>query len=396
MTELSVLHPALDGHDDVLLQHETRAVVVGLSEARSDLLHRAAEAGRRVLLVTDERSVLTQPFHDALLGTGGVWVVREAAGLLRDGVTGRRLSRLRDALAEPGPLTPDVLSPVFLRQVPDAGPATPAWARDDVVALLSAPSTRQVNVSLSVRHAARRTTILGRAVEILLDALAGTSPTSWGTREPALVPWDRSSLTAYARGRAPQDTRLVVVGPGAVGTVLVRRTADGLEETTHLALASGAPGSAAARAVIDRVPAAFTAVARALVPLFGLALVRTARADLNVPPVVEAPSVPLAMLLGPPGVRELSLDLAEAGRRFGGTRVGRDRLPGLLLPLGDAEYADWGRMTEVLRWIGPDRVLRAVGGQDSVAAHGPEHASAVRRGFGPRTVAEPEGGPVGP
>ncbi|MFE7506395.1 DUF6177 family protein [Promicromonospora sp. NPDC057488] len=360
-----VLPPALDFHSELALHDESRASVVGLSAARSDLIRRAVESDRRYLLVTDERSVLTPAMHDALLGSGGVWVVREGDGHgpKRDAVTGRRVADLTDALTGAGRTDVGNTSTTFLRQVPD-GDTLPAWAIDDVRRLVDAPSTQQVSISLAVRHAARRTTVIGRSVELLLDTLTGRAPSSWGVVEPALVPWDRDELTRFARERAPEDSRFVVVADGAVGTVTVRRTADGLEETTQLTLDAGTPGSDAARTVLDGVPAAFTRVAQDVMPLFGLALTRVGRADLNRPPIVEAPAVPLTMLVGPPGVRSLSLDLADAAHRIDGVQVGRRRLPGLLLPLDTGEHPGWDRLTEVVRWIGPDRVREALGDRD--------------------------------
>ncbi|MEU4384965.1 DUF6177 family protein [Promicromonospora sp. NPDC023805] len=360
-----VLPPALDFHSDLALHDESRARVVGLSAARSDLIRRAAENDRRYLLVTDERSVLTPPMHDALLSSGGVWVVREGDGHgpKRDAVTGRRVADMADALNGAGRVEADNTSPIFLRQVPDDD-TLPAWAIDDVRRLVDAPTTQQVIISMSVRHNARRTTVLGLTAELLLDALTGSGPSSWGTAEPALAPWDRAELTRYARGRAPDDTHLVVVAPHAVGTVTVRRTADGLEETTQLTLGAGDPRSDAARSVLDGIPAAFTLVAQKVMALFGLALTRVGRADLNVPPIVEAPAVPLTMLVGPPGVRSLGLDLDAAAQQFGGTQVGRRRLPGVLLPLGTGDRVGWTRLTEVVEWIGPGRVREALTSED--------------------------------
>ena len=82
------------------------------------------------------------------------------------------------------------------------------------------------------------------------------------------------------------------------------------------------------------------------------------------PPIVEAPAVPLTMLVGPPGVRSLGLDLDAAAQQFGGVQVGRRRLPGVLLPFGTGESAGWTRLTEVVQWIGPGRVREALTSED--------------------------------
>jgi len=365
---LAVAHPAVDGSDDTILQHETRSEVVHLSEARSDLLRRASADGRRVVLVTDERSNLTYPMHDALVGTGGVWVVREAGGTLRDGTGGRVLDSVSAAAGGTAPgLTfagtgtdpgTGLVSPVFLRSEPVGDGPDAA----DVRRRLDAPLGRQLVVSVSVRHQSRRTTLLGRTTEILAEHLAGAPVLGWGVREPAIVPWDRTAFTAYARGRAPEDVRLVVVGDGFVGTVVVRRTNAGLEETTQLLLRAGPSGSDAARAVVDAVPTTLGRLSSTLVPLFGLVTTRTGRADLLVPSILETPVVPVAMLLGPPAVRELGLDLGLLVDQHDAQVVGRRRVPGIVVPLGTFDHADWDRLAGVVRTLGADRVLAAVGG----------------------------------
>lgn len=361
----SVAHPLADfRHSDAIFS-ETRARVVGLSETRAGLLRKVTERSKRLVLVTDERSSLTPPMRAALLGTGGTWAVREAPrGKARDAITGYRVERLTEVTDPSGPLTRETISPVFLGETPDG--TDPAVARI-IEHRRAAPTARLITLSLSVRHSARRTTVLGRAAELAIETLTGTPPTSWGRHEPALVPWDRTALTADARKRAPDPARLVVVGEGAIGTVLVRRTKDGLEETTTLELAAGPSGSDAARDVVERVAGLFDALAEETVPLFLLATTRTGRADLLIPSEVQAPPVPLAMLLGPPGVRQLKVDLDEAAHRFDAVRVGKRRLPGLRFPLGTFDHADWGTTSEVVRWLGADDVLAALGNPPSLS-----------------------------
>lgn len=358
-------HPLADFRYGDAIFSETRARVVGLSEARAGLLRKVTERSKRLVLLTDERSSLTQPMRDALLGTGGMWVVREATrGKGRDAVTGRSFERVAGATRQTDPPTLETTSPVFLGETLDG--TDPGVVRE-IERRRAAPTARLITLSLSVRHSARRSTVLGRAAELALTTLTGAPPTSWGRHEPALVPWDRTVLTADARKRAPEPARLVVVGRGAIGTVLVRRTKDGIEETTTLELAAGPSGSDAARDVVDRVAGLFDALAEETVPLFFLATTRTGRADLLVPSELQAPPVPLAMLLGPPGVRQLKVDLDEAARRFGAVRVGKRRLPGLRFPLGTFDHADWGTTTEVVRWLEADDVLAALNDPPSLS-----------------------------
>lgn len=361
---LTVTHPAVDGVSTTLVQHETRAEVVHLSEARSDLLRRVSADGRQVALVTDERSHLTYPMHDALLGTGGIWIVREPGDTLRNGSTGQRLDSITTSIRTPPARDAGDLSPVFLRQAPEAnGPGA-----DFVNRRLAATNGRQLVVSLSVRHTARRTTTLGRTADILAERLTGQPVLGWGAREPAMVPWDRGAVTAYSRSRAPQDTRLVIVGAGLVGTVLVRRTSHGLEETTQVLVHAGPSGSDQARAVVEQCGPLFEDVSLTQTPLFGLVTTRTGRADLLIPSVIETPAVPVAMLLGPLAVREVTLDLDHFSREFGAYTTGRRRASGVVIPLGTFDHADWGRLATVISLLGADRVLAAVSAEGPQAA----------------------------
>lgn len=351
----SALHPLIDGWDveaDLFLT-QSRAVVAGLTEARSDLLR--SIGGSRLVLGTDERSYLTRPMRDALVGTGGIWMVDQGDGTFRDGVTGRQFSRLQDAVDAPSdPPTLESMSPVFLGGTPDG---IDEQVAADLTARRSGPIAGTVQLSLSVRHKARPTTTLGRAAELAIEHLTGAPPLSWGTHEPALAAWDRTVLTRYVRKRAPQPVRLVVVGDGVIGTMLVRRTRDGLEEITTLDVVTGRPGSDAARHVTERVPGLFDTLGNELLPLFCLATTRIGRGDLRVPPELEAPPAPLQMLLGAPGIRQLRVDVDAAVREHGAVRLGARRLPVLRFTLGTFDHADWNTATRIVRWLGAEELL---------------------------------------
>lgn len=346
---MSAPHPAIDRGDERAVLSETRADVAYLSEARADLLLAASAAGRRVLLVSDEVTRLTYPMREALRDAGGAWVVRAADGTLRDGFDGRRLDRVSDAVT-PRPLTSvDDVAVRFLRPQP--------------------AETVQLVVSQSVRLRAADTTVLGGAAELLLEDLTGGEPTAWGAHEPTLTAWDRTRLTELARSRVPGDTVVVLTGAGprpAVGTLRVTRTDQGLEEATQLLVGVGAPGSDEARAALDAVPGALARLALGHMPLFGLVLARTGRRDLTFPSVLEAPPTPVGMLLGPPGVRELDLDVADLAARLDARVVGRPRVPGLYFPLGGFGAPGWDRLDAVLDALGRDRVRAVLG-----AAGGP-------------------------
>jgi len=261
------------------------------------------------------------------------------AGPRRDGLPARRLAGVSDVLA-----------------------AAPTGAEEDVAVRYPPPApaeTVQLIVSQSVRHKAVDTTVLGGTVEILTEELHGAAPAGWGTYEPALRPWDRGALTELVRGRAPQDTSLVLSGGPdhpVSGTLQLHRTAHGLEETTQLLLAVGAPGSDTARRAIEALPGAFATIAAHHMPLFGLVMARTGRRDLTIDSLLAPPPTALGMLIGPPGVRDLGLDVAALAERFDARVVGRPRIPGLYFPLGGLTDPGWGRLDAVVDHLGRDRV----------------------------------------
>lgn len=337
---MSRSHPSIDRSDGHVVVTETRAEVLWLSEARADLLVRSTAAGRAVVVVSDEVTRLTYPLREALQDAGGAWVVRSLDGTLRDGLTGRRLTSVADAVSGAQITDPTDIAVRHLR--PQTDPAV------------------QLTVSMSVRHRAADTTLLGGTVEVLAEHMLGVPPTGWGLHEPCATAWDRTRLTELARARTPHETTLVVSGADAlIGTVRVARTDTGLEETTSALIRAGVPGSAAAEAAAEAVAGVAATLSERHMPLFGLVLARTGRADLTLPAQLEGAPTPVGMLLGPPAVRELALDPAAWTERFGARVLGRPRVPGLWVPLGSMREPGWDRLTDVLTAIGPERV-RAV------------------------------------
>lgn len=341
---MTIPHPTIDRSDGHIVMTETRAEVAYLSESRADLLLTASAAGRPVVLVSDEVTRITYPMREALRDAGAFWVVRGTDGTLRDGLDGRRLSSISDAVTR--------------------GPVTSA---DDVAVRYLRPQPAQavqLLISQSVRHKAAETTLLGGTAELLSTELTGAEPSGWGAHEPAVVAWDRTRLTELSRGRMPSETTVMVAGSHErplIGTIRTARTAHGLEETTQLMVAVGAPGSDEARTAVESVPSVLAGLATHHMPLFGLVMARTGRRDLTFPSVLEAPPTPIGMLIGPPGVRDLELDVTDLAARFDARVVGRPRIPGLYFPLGGFHEPGWQAFDAVLEALGPERVRAVLG-----------------------------------
>jgi hypothetical protein len=337
-------HPLLDRSREHFIETESRAPVIFLGSAQADLLQRGVDAGKPVVLVTDEHSGLTQPYLQALQERHGHWVVRAADGTLRDGLTGGRLATIADVL-DPPPLRAEDLAVRYLR---------PAQA-DQV----------EVVMTSSVRHRANLDLQLGGAVELLALRLQGDAPAAWDVLEPVAEEWDRDELTEFARRRMPADSRLIVRGRSSrplIATIHAARTSRGVEETTRAYALVGAVGSPEAQAAIAEVPGMLMALQQNAMPLMALVLTRARRSDQLEHPVLAPPPFPVAMLIGPVGVAALELDVARATSEHGATIVGKPRIPGLLYGFGAPGPDAIDRLTAVLASFDEDKLREAVGG----------------------------------
>ena len=335
-----VEHPLLDFGGEGFVATETRTPVVFLSAGRVSLLGAAQAAGKRAVLVTDEVSVLTPALATVWREAGGGWVVRSRSGL-REGFSGRRLTSVGELLTAAPVQEIDDVDLGFLRP-------TPA----DAV---------QVSVVVSLRHRARTGTVLGGPAEALAELISGRPPRVWGPHEPAGRPWSRAELTEFARSQMPGPVLMLAGGGGFTTSLQVQRTAFGLEETTEAQFNLGVPTTVGFADQRSRLVSWLADLAATAMPLVGLVLARPGRADLMVPPVLTHPPTPLALLIGPPGVRAMGWTWMRLVRRFDALRVGRPRIPGVLFSLGTLGEPGWDRLDEVLSAIGPDKIAEATG-----------------------------------
>ena len=318
---------------------ETRASVVFLTPGRVNLLNRAAAAGRRVVLVTDELSVLTPVLTDVWRDAGACWVVRDARGGLREGFGGRRLATVADVLDPPRPGVDEVA----------VGHLRPVHA-----------DAMEVVAVVSVRHPARGSTRLGTVLTSLAEATLGEPPRVWGTTEPVGEPWDEAALTEELRGRMPAETMVFAAGRGLSASISAQRTEHGVEEVTHAHLAVVRPNADDVEGVRARLATRLVQLASTSMPLAGLLLSRPNRQDLRRPPLLVAPPAPMALLVGAPAVRSLGIDARALAARPGAELVGRPRLPGLLFRFGAYGPQAWEQLDRVVSALGPE-LLQVLG-----------------------------------
>lgn len=326
-------HPLVDFVGAGFVGMSTDSDLVWLSPARADLLLGAIHHGVAVILESGPRTRLTEPMREALTEAGGLWVVRSADGTRFDALTGRQLPR------PGGPVVADG---------EDQARAS-AWLVGD-----SASLTVQLIISWSVRLKAEQDTLLGGSVETFLTALGLPLPIGWGPHEPVTEPWFRPALTGYVRDRMPQPSRVIVLGEGSsvALTMTVQRTSHGVEEmvTGLVALEST---TVADDALTARLVAALKALADGTMPLFAFAMARMGRSDLTASAHIPGLPLPVAMLIGPPGVRQLGIDVPSQVQRWQAVAVGRARLPGLVYPLMPTSESDTHRLADILGDMDP-------------------------------------------
>ncbi len=152
LSTAAVSHPLVDFGGDGFVATESRSPVVFLTAGRVSLLTAAAAEDRRVVLVTDELSMLTPAFVEVWREAGAAWVVRSPRGL-REGFSGRRLSDIGEVFTDPGVRTIDDIDLGFLRPSPATGV--------------------EVLVVVSLRHRPRSSTLLGGPIAALSELLTG-------------------------------------------------------------------------------------------------------------------------------------------------------------------------------------------------------------------------------
>jgi hypothetical protein len=321
-------HPLVDGVDGDWIISRSDREVVALTPLRTDLLLAARAAGRRVRLVTPATSRLTDPLRDALASAGGSWIVEDGEGAVWDGLLGLDA----DGAA---------IAPSFLQAVE--------------------ADTLQLVVSASLRHRAEAGTRIGAALELVAGLAGRAGITGWGPHEPVEHAWDPAAVTAHLAARSPEESRVLVVGPSTIGSTLVQRTDKGVEEVLQALVALGPVGADSTAAALAAVPTTLRMLGEDALPLFASVLARPGRADLTTAPHLQAPPVPVAVLIGAPGVRDLGLDVPQLADRFGALVVGRPRIPGVVVPFGGPDDG-WPAFERFVDLVGRERVRSVLGG----------------------------------
>ncbi|MBT1545419.1 DUF6177 family protein [Curtobacterium aurantiacum] len=371
MDDVTLAHPLVDAVGPGFVVSETDAAIVSLSSARMGLVLETRAADLAFVLLTPPTSRVTPAMLAMLRRTSSAWVVREGDRYRAAGST-----EVVDDVATA------MLAPQASERTTRLGPDEVPW----------------VELIVSVHHPATEQAGIGRTAELLLEGLAGSAPTAWGTVEPATLAWSVGAVTDFARGRAPRPTRLVAVTPvdGGFAAVQLRieRSATGVTEETRLALprpgptppvpgrrASGGPAVPVGRGTVP-VPGnesppvdgpvvdVLADLARRQRVLLATAWRSAGHADATLAARQRGMPVPLGAVVGAAAVRDLGVDAGSLP--VGATPVGPPRVPSLLLDFSPPAYltggaeveARWRRLAELGTALGPRAVELLGSGAD--------------------------------
>ncbi|GAA4229869.1 hypothetical protein GCM10022254_23300 [Actinomadura meridiana] len=248
--------------------------VVSLSSWVAEAIRVCAEADKGLQVVTPVHSRLTLPLRLALTGPDCRWVVTDPAGGYYDGISGVKLAWDGSLFA------------------PTEGGTAEAFKE-------AGADGTQVFVDATVRHTAYEALNVGVVAQTMCEELGSGPPSGWGTAEPAGIVWSTERLTGVCRERAPRPTWLVFVGDGVVGTMTVRRTESGVQET----VTAGVGREADVRGLVERLDAGFSLVSV-------LAQRVPGRDDLTVEPRWSGMPVPVGMAIGPEAQAEIGMPVS--------------------------------------------------------------------------------------
>lgn len=333
---------------------------IGWTEYLSDFIGSALRHENKITpaIIIPETSHVT-PAFDRLTDATGTPVFIEDGGGYREFRSGMRAPNLAQFF-EGAPRSQFTVSQQFLRPAPE-----PAL----VPTLM---------LSASIYHPARRTTKLGRVTEIITETLlpAPSTTLSWGRYEPVGAPWDRNKLTALARELMP-EVHFNLAAHSDLGTLsgttTVARTSNGLEEYVEVSVAI--PDLALSQQ-IDVVNRLLDTIAEQTKPQFVLAVRIQTLADTSLPTSVRQPPVPLAVLIGAAGIRQLGVDVRDVARQHAGRTYGSGRRQGLIVPV-ETPQADWSALSSLVATLDGDagNIARVLEDPTDGTGAGSTHAS---------------------
>ncbi|GAA1467240.1 DUF6177 family protein [Nocardiopsis exhalans] len=314
--------------------------------------HRGEERGLQ--LVTPSTSRLTPAMETLLTTPLTRWVVVGSDGGYYDGWSGvplgwhERYGFVSDALA----FRADGPHPDFTAGTAPVDPSHLPGNRE---------GGHQLLVDLKSRHPAEADLLLGEAVELVTETLAGTTPALFGPNEPVCLPWDRGSVTRLCRTRAPGPTLLVFGGhPEAVrppgtrpfsGTFKVKRIEEGVQESVSLTIGFD-PGEEPDLSVL--LPLVRELCSRNVLHTM-VVRHRSGFSDLSRAPRASGTLAPAGIALGVDNVMSIGVDRALSSP-VDTTRIGPRLTPSVWYRLDAADAPDpWNHFRSLLSHLQSSR-----------------------------------------
>ena len=228
--------------------------VIGLSRWIAGAHSVAARSGRTLYLVTGDGTRITYPLELLLTASPAArWIVGSASGTLGDGLSGhpvrwdgQRFADATDTRATDGGTDGNSADGHRADGHGTGGGNGNGYDGGTAPApLLDGPGSLRLEITRV--DPATGAVEIGGTASAAITALTGAAPSGWGAGEPVSEPWSQRELTAFARGRAPRPTSVVITAGSeaspAVGVLEAEPVASGVHTRLRLALgAARAPG----------------------------------------------------------------------------------------------------------------------------------------------------------
>ena len=187
----------------------------------------------------------------------------------------------------------------------------------------------EVLVVVPLRHRPRRSTLLGGPMATLAELLTGQPPAVWEAHEPAGNRWDRGQADRLRPGAATRPALLVGAGAKGSGRAWSSSgptTAWRRSPRRTSAWVSQAPSGLSSNKTAWRPSSPSQPLPRC--PWSDWCSLGRPGTICSSPRFLQQPPSPLALLIGPPGVRGLEIATEAMVQDFGAVKVGRPRLRG--------------------------------------------------------------------
>ncbi|MDR0627296.1 MAG: DUF6177 family protein [Bifidobacteriaceae bacterium] len=360
-----------DRRPDGTAESDAPPGTVWYSAAQAAFFRQTWLAGLHPVIVSGEHTELSEPTRQALRFYRGGWAVRSAAGDLRNGLTGKRISSPSQATDQTRPTDISSLAMAYL---------TPA--RSDYAQLMICVTARHevtgdagdcapghYETGDAAGHGLAGAPLPGETIELMMAVLGAAAgavlePWSFGQAEPALRPWDAAEIAWLTRRDLasglphaafmisgspllPASLTLVIQpGPGCV-----------LEHITGL-IGLGRLGEPSLGAKLAAVDPLMEALSGATSVTFALVMARAGNCALTRPPVLPSAPIPLSILLGDGLIKGLDIDPSRALEQFQASPALGGR--GLMVPL-DAAASGRLHLAEFFRAVDFDRANPGMG-----------------------------------